>query len=206
VGALIYQFIGEFQMKTVIWFFLLFVIASNTAHAYVDGYYCSSDKFLAYEFSYSQLSDKQHRLFVIPFRSPLIASPVSLPIPDFQVSEMKCTDTKIEIIGLEKKYTFNFVNDKLTSGLEEKLSTPGVWSQKVISLGFPNHVTGQMLKVFLSKDESGNNYELQMEQRTTRDSCEFTFITALVVMDQRNKIKESKTIFYRDKVPIDCGE
>ncbi len=55
------------MVKSLILFCAVFALSFGSAHADSDGYFCSSSKFLAYEFSFSKEPGNQHRLYVVYF-------------------------------------------------------------------------------------------------------------------------------------------
>ena len=200
-------------MRTAIAFFMFFVIGSSAVYADSDGYFCSSDKFLAYQFSFSKEPYDKHMLYIIPFRSPLSANPISIQVPDFQVHAMTCTNKSVELLGWEKKNIVNFENNTLISSFEEKLPSPGNFPKDYFKhqknlAGLSPVMSGPMPKEYrlkLASDNSGNSYELQIERQDSGNPCRAIVETSIVLLDSDKRKKELTTI-YRDEVPAECGE
>ena len=70
-----------------------------------DGYYCTADGYLAYEFSFSKYSSGEHVLTLIFFDdAPGRIESVEVPMDTFQVHGMKCEADAVEILAFTAIY------------------------------------------------------------------------------------------------------
>jgi hypothetical protein len=199
------------MMKSLILFCAVLTIG-GLAYADSDGYFCSSPKFLAYEFSFSKEPGNQHRLYVVRFGQAFSASTLSIQIPDFQVHGMRCTDTEVELFGWDKKYLFTVSATALISADEVKLPAPGVYPADLRgpeNLGGESPVArGAMPREFTFKLETLDpvyKYELRIKRLDTKNRWEILVTTNLVKLDEKGEVREVLPI-YKNKVPIESGE
>lgn len=82
----------------------LVVLTANPLLADSDGSFCATPSYLAYEVGFS--GSASHELRVVSLASPLSQdSQRALPLPDFQVHGMLCTDAAILLLGWDTLYT-----------------------------------------------------------------------------------------------------
>lgn len=83
-----------------------------------DGYYCATDRYLAYEL---RLNQSGHTLYVVRFGLPEgITQPAeTVELEDFQVHGMACSREEIEVVSWDKRYTVDVTGTPRVTKAEE---------------------------------------------------------------------------------------
>lgn len=83
---------------------MLLLGTSSQLLADSDGYFCVGPTYLAYQFSFSD-SIPGHNLFIIDLSDLRSQStPQVVPLPDFQVHGMMCSDSIVQVLGWNSLY------------------------------------------------------------------------------------------------------
>ncbi len=89
----------------------LCVLTPRGALADSDGYYCTTDRYIAYEFSFSKRLSSAHVLTVIFFDDTEgRIEAIEVPLAVFQVHGMKCDDDAVELLSSTELYRIDLSN------------------------------------------------------------------------------------------------
>jgi hypothetical protein len=195
---------------------LLFVLTAQSVLADSDGYFCSADGYLAYEWSFSQ-EPYYHRLYVLFLGGESgISTPIELRLPEFQLHGIKCNNDTVELLSWTDRYWVDVSDQrKLTIANVEPLAIPGVRPKEFdINLGnlrYPNSVTrGDLLKhpnavISLTVHDFENRYELRILSFQTDTQCKRRVETYVVQLNKEGVVRKSIKLF-EGIAPMECGE
>ena len=195
--------------------FLLAILLSVTLYTMgecdSDGYFCSSNDFLAYELSFSQESAQGHQLHVVFLGGKEgISKPRSLQLPDFQVHGMKCQQDQVELLGWDKRYFVAVSKSKITLLKEDPLPAPGALPKEGYvsdNLGMESPVTrAEMPKMHvftLPSTDRSSTYAIHITSERLKN-CRLKVTSTLVQSKQEKTIKKLKVC--EGHIPIECGE
>lgn len=94
-------------------FFGLGALMPRAVLADSDGYYCKTDQYIAYEFSFSKYSWSKHVLTVVFFDdSPGEIASMDVPLAAFQVHGMKCGADAVEVLAFDALYRIDLSSRK----------------------------------------------------------------------------------------------
>lgn len=192
--------------------FLLAPFAAGSAYADSDGYYCIGAGYLAYQFGFAAPSMRPHRLHVMPVGGPgVIAEPVVLELPQFQVHGMQCGQRGIQLVAFDAVYTVALDPDMRPTGFSIAPLTEG---------RFPAELTGRQLnlgawskpvgthkveRVAVAKGPNGNEILLEISPRAAAERCVTDITTRVIEVDASGLVLRQWTIFV-GKGRRECGE
>ena len=199
-------------MKVTIPLVAILILISTTAKADSDGYFCSSSKFLAYEFWFSNEPSNQHKLYVYRFGTEPEEEPGWTQIPIFQVYGMKCFDDRVELVGWGKQYVFSVSTNMVKPALEEALESPGKLPGNFSSVsenlaGWSPVTRGTMPREHtyeLWPESPEGRFEIQIVRKNVDAPCEYLVESRLVKVgtDSNDKLIQ---LLYSGRVPTECG-
>ena len=169
---------------------LLLGMTVVSAQADSDGYYCSGDDYLAYEFRFTD-GGTTHRLYLVRFSAEEgMAGPVELSLPEFQVHGMRCAEDSVEVLGWDSVYRVD-LRDRTRPRLagEEKVADRsavavefrsgfgnlGFWNAAVTKSGGNEHTETIDLGA-----RGGGRYQIRIDVRPAGRKCEIHVSSSLV--------------------------
>ena len=97
----------------------LCVLTPRDALADSDGYYCTTDRYIAYEFSFSKRLSSAHVLTVVFFDDAEgRIEAIDVPLDVFQVHGMKCDDDAVELLSYAALYRIELSNRRNAAALK----------------------------------------------------------------------------------------
>lgn len=179
---------------------VLLGIAASSARADSDGYYCTWDDYLAYEFRFSD-GGTTHRLYLVRFSEQGMSGPAEIVIPEFQVHGMRCTENVVEVLGWDSVYRVN-VRDRDRPRLEGEtklsdrgavaaqfragLGNLGYWNAAVRNAGDAERTDAVDLGV-----PAGGPYQIHVHTKPTGKKCEIQVTNTLVRLDKNGDVVQS---------------
>lgn len=99
--------------------FGLYILTPRNALADSDGYYCTTDRYIAYEFSFSKRLSSAHVLTVIFFDDVEgRIEAIDVPLATFQVHGMKCDPDAVELLSFTELYRIDLSNRENAAALK----------------------------------------------------------------------------------------
>ena len=183
----------------------LAVLAVRPLQADSDGYFCATSSYLAYEVRFAGAS-VSHELRVVSLASPLSQDSLqTIPLPEFQVHGMLCTDEKILVLGWDTLYTAELLPDmKRPSLRSETLAYPGSRPSpfsKTDSTGNLGILAEQVTAIGGSKSK----FFLITELEPLARECHFRVLSRLEEVDDKGQALFALQL-YDGWGGIACGE
>ena len=176
-------------------------MAMIPARADSDGYYCSWDDYLAYEFRFSD-AGTTHRLHVVRFSAKEgLAGPAEIVIPEFQVHGMRCMENVVEVLGWGSVYRVDVRNrSRPRLAGESKIPDPsavvaefraglgnlGYWNEVVMKSGGVERTY-----VFEIGVTRGGPYQIRITTKPTGKECEIHVTSTLVRLGEAGNVAQS---------------
>jgi len=179
-----------------------------------DGYYCTGSEYLAYQFGLAAPSSRVHHLHVVPFRpDQIMAPPMTLELPQFQVHGLVCGDRSVRLAAWEAVYTVGLGDDLRPTGyVREPLPEAGripveFTSRRTRNLGSLSRVRATLQPERTPLLEvGGRRFVLEttaIPEETTR--CSTELVTRLVEIDSDDRAGRTLELF-RGQVARECGD
>ena len=199
-------------MKLTILSLAFFILLSTAAKADSDGYFCSSSKFLAYEFSFSKDPSNKHKLYVYRFGAVPEEKPSWIQIPTFQVHAMQCSDDRVELVGWEKRYVFTVSADMVSFVPEDERQELGKFPRRFSSptgnlAGWSPVTRGVMPSEYtyeLWPESPEGSFEIKIVRKSVEAPCEYLVESRLVKVESGGKNKVIQML-YSGRIPAECG-
>lgn len=156
-------------MKTTFLAALLFAAAGG-AHADSDGYWCTSNGYLAYELRSWSPPGGRHVLNVVRVGGPAgIAEPISVGLEEFQLHGIQCLPDRVVLWSWDKTYTVVLPGGGATKAPSSSAHAPG---QIPKEHAVKNSLTGARAssRVSLASADSKHSYALEIEHREEKET------------------------------------
>ena len=172
--------------------FISFLLLSFNVSADSDGYYCSTEDYLAYQFSYSKEPYDKHVLYVINFSN--ISKTKEFYIPMKQIHGMRCTTDKIELLTFKSIISVSlnkpdFEEIKFVKGKKpndfERTANLSIW-QKFISESNASENTVQL----------SEKYNINLITTRTIQGCKHQISTYIVNKEQKAQLFSGERMLY----------
>lgn len=191
-------------MKLSLLLLILIVVFHPTAKADSDGYFCWSNNFLAYEFSFSVEPRRVHKLYVYRFDLGPDEQQKWLEIPEAQTQGIWCDENHVTLKLSSLYYRYSITSNRITLVSTENQNLPTRIDQSLPDLGWRKRSKD---KPTLSKFElhgAPQKYEIHSRRTPTRDSCWDMSESKLVKIGNNGK-KEILTTLYSGYALGECG-
>ncbi|MGH8751890.1 MAG: hypothetical protein ACREUV_09320 [Burkholderiales bacterium] len=182
-------------MTKPVFLLLAFFPMPALAQVVSDGYFCHTDKYLAYEFSFS-VPPYHHNLRIIEFDAKQLA-PVELKLPEFQVRAMHCGEKTVVLSAADQRYSVDLTKpqqprlvsiEPVASSRDGALKNLGMLSDIVYG------DAPQRLNITLTQDSTVRN-ELRLTRGIIDSTCTEETRTRLVQTGADRKLKRDLTLY-----------
>lgn len=170
-----------------------------------DGYFCATPSYLAYEVGFS--GSASHELRVVSLVPPLSQDSLrTIPLPDFQVHGMHCTEAAVLVLGWDALYTASLrPGSQLPSLSSEKLAyggfRPSPFSETERTRNLGSVAQPQVIPLGGPK----SNLSLVTEVKPSSKECELHVVSRLEERDPKGKVRFS-LLLYKGQKGAECGK
>jgi hypothetical protein len=193
---------------------MLFVPA--VAYADSDGYFCTGQGYLAYQFGLAPPPVGPHRLHVIDLRGPSgIPKPVALDLPQFQVHGMICGDSWVDIASFTSIYRVTL--DERRRPIRSELRT--MFAGGAIPQEFSHNRAGNLgrlgganayvkpVRQSLSTKPDGGGYTLEVRATTLgpKKNCNITVKSRIIETGPRGR-QIGERVLFQGRGFRECGD
>ena len=180
------------------------VLLAATARADSDGYYCTGQDYLAYQFGLAAPPSAPHRLYVVRLGGKQgMSKPAAIEIPQFQVQGMHCGEGMVQLEAFNALYTVHLDPLRRPVRYETVHAEAGrrrtiLWGADARRLGgFGFAIKDLALeRRSLMKDASGHEFAFEIEPKPFGSNrCQTKITTRLLELDASRKSVREQVVY-----------
>jgi hypothetical protein len=184
----------------------LVVCTVNPLLADSDGYFCFTSSYLAYDVGFSGSSS--HELRLVSLASPLSRDSLrAIPLPDFQVHGMLCTETEVLVLGWDTLYTASLLPETQPPSLSSEKLAYGGFRPSAFSETDGTRNLGSVAKPqVLPLGGPQSDLVLVTEVKPSGRECELRIVSRLEEADQEGRVRFALELYDGRRGAECCGE